>query len=54
VDTLRVMDLHMCSHLDPMEPTGTRGVYGYSPQELVATTTNGDVLAVAGAGARQR
>jgi hypothetical protein len=35
------MDMHMCSYLDPMEPTG-------------AIATSGDVLAAAGAGARQR
>ena len=47
-DILRMMDLHVCSHLDPMEPTGTIGVLGYSHLELVAITTSGDVLAVAG------
>ena len=51
-DTLRVMDLHVCSHLDPMEPTRTIGVHGYSQLELVAITTSGDVLAVAGGGMR--
>jgi hypothetical protein len=53
-DTLRVMNLHVCSHLDPMEPTGTREVHGYSHQELVAIATSSDVLAAAGAEARQR
>ena len=47
VDTLHVMDLHVCSHLDPMEPTGTIEVHGYSHLELVR-----DVLAVAGSGMR--
>jgi len=51
-DTLRMMDLHVCSHLDPMEPTGTIGVHRYSHLELVAITTSGDVLAVAGGGMR--
>jgi hypothetical protein len=49
-DTLRVMDLHVCSHLDPMEPTGTRGVHGYNHQELVTITTSGDVLTAVGGG----
>jgi hypothetical protein len=42
------MDLHVCSHLDPMEPTGTRGVHGYNHLELVAIAISGDVLAAAG------
>jgi ribulose 1,5-bisphosphate carboxylase large subunit-like protein len=42
----------VCSHLDPMEPTGTRGVHGYNYQELVAIATNGDVLVAAGGGMR--
>jgi len=37
------MDLHVCSHLDPMEPTGMIGVHGYSHLELVTITTSGDV-----------
>jgi hypothetical protein len=52
-DTLHVMDLHVCSHLDPMEPTRTRGVHGYSHLELVAIATSGDVLAAARGDARQ-
>jgi hypothetical protein len=47
-DTLRVMDLHVCSHLDPMDPTETRGVHGYSHLELVVIATYGDVLTAAG------
>jgi hypothetical protein len=46
------MDLHVCSHLDPMESTETRGVHGYSHLELVAIATSGDVLAAAGGGIR--
>jgi hypothetical protein len=53
-NTLRVMNLHVCSHLDPMEPTRMRGVHGYSHQELVTIATSGDVLAAADAAARQR
>jgi hypothetical protein len=53
-DTLRVMDLHVCSHLDPMEPTGTRGVHGYSHLELVTIATSEDVLTAAGGGMRWR
>ena len=49
-----MMDLHMCSHLDPMEPTGTIRVHGYSHLELVAIMTSGDVLAVAGGRPRWR
>jgi hypothetical protein len=37
-------------HLDPMETIETRGAHEYSRLELVATKTNGDVLAVAGSG----
>jgi hypothetical protein len=48
------MNLHVCSNLDPMEPTGTRGLHGYSHQELVAIATSGDILATAGAEAGQR
>jgi hypothetical protein len=53
-DTLRVMGLHVCSHLDPMEPTETRGVHGYSHLELIAIATSGDVLAAASDGIRWR
>jgi hypothetical protein len=48
------MDLHVCSHLDPMEPTGMRGMHGYSHLELVTIATSGDVLAMAGDGMRWR
>jgi hypothetical protein len=47
-----MIDLHVCSHLDPMEPTGTRGVHEYSHLELVAIATSGDVLAAVGDGMR--
>jgi hypothetical protein len=53
-DTLRVMNLHVYSHLDPMEPTGTRGVHEYSHLELVAIATSGDVVAAADGGMRWR
>jgi hypothetical protein len=33
-----------------METIGTRGAHEYNRLELVATQTNGDVLAVAGSG----
>jgi hypothetical protein len=53
-DTLRMMDQYVCSYLDPMEPTGTKRVHGYSHLELVAIATSGDVLAAAGGGMRWR
>ena len=53
-DTLRMLDLHVCSHLDPMETIGTRGVRGYGHLELIGTATSGDVLAVAGSEKRWR
>ena len=43
-------DLHVCSHLDPMETIGMRGMHWYSHLELVGTVTSGDVLAAAGSG----
>ena len=46
-DTLRVLDLHMCSRLDPMETIGMRGLHEYDCLELVAIATNGDDLAAA-------
>jgi hypothetical protein len=49
-----MMDLHVCSHLDLMEPIGTRRVHGYSHLELVAIATSGDVLAAADGGMRWR
>jgi hypothetical protein len=48
------MDLHVCSHLDPMELTGTRGVHGNSYLELVVIATSGDILATAGGGMQWR
>ena len=50
VDTLRVLDLHVCSRLDPMETIGMRGEDRYGHWKLVATATSGDVLVVAGDG----
>jgi hypothetical protein len=48
------MNLHVCSHLDPMEPTETIGVHGYSHLKLIAIATSGDVLVAAGGGMRWR
>jgi hypothetical protein len=56
VDALRTPSVHLCGHLDPMEAIEMRGAHEYNRLELVATQTNGDVLAVAEAeswGARQ-
>ena len=49
-----MLDQHVCSHLDPMETIGTRGVHGYGHLELVATATSGDVLVADGGGMRWR
>ena len=49
-DTLRVLNLHVCRRLDPMETIGTRGTDRYGHGKLVATATSGDVLAAAGDG----
>ena len=49
-----MLDLNVCSHLDPMETIGTRGVHGYGHLELIGTATSGDVLAAAGSEKRWR
>ena len=51
-DTLRVLDLHVCRRLDPMETIGTREECGYGHLELVGTASSGDILAAAGSGKR--
>ena len=53
-DTLRVLDLHVCHRLDPMETIGTRGVHEYGYLELIGTATSGDVLAEASSEKRWR
>ena len=53
-DTLRVLDLHVCSRLDPMETIEMREVHRYGHLELIGIATSGDVLVAAGSEKRWR
>ena len=42
------MDVHVYSHLDPMDTTWTKGVHVYDHLEVVARVTSRGALAAAG------
>ena len=46
--TLRVMNMYVCVHLDPMGAIWTKGKHMDDHQELAATTTSGGALMAAG------
>ena len=50
VDTIRMSDVHVYSHLDPMDTTWTKGVHVYGHLEVVARVTSRGALAAAGGG----
>ena len=54
VDTIRTSDVHVYSHLDPMDTTWTKGVHEYDHLEVVARVTSRGALAVAGGGMQWR
>jgi hypothetical protein len=45
--TLRVMNMYVCVHLDPMGAIWTKGKHMDGHQELAATTTSGGALVAA-------
>ena len=44
------MDVHVYSHLDPMDTTWTKGVHVYGHLEVLARVTSRGTLAAAGGG----
>ena len=50
VDTISMSDVHVYSHLDPMDTTWTKGVHVYGHLEVVTRATSRAALAAAGGG----
>ena len=50
MDIIRTSDVHVYSHLDPMDTTWTKGVHVYGHLEVVARATSKGTLAAVGGG----
>ena len=54
VDIICTLNLHVYSHLDPMDTICTKELHECGPKEVVATATSEDALVVAGSGIWKR